>query len=72
MVDFYIGIVFLILFSLFVGFAFDNPVFFIYSFLFFLALLAVCFEDYGVWDFISACSKRIIFIFSEPILKLLL
>lgn len=55
MFDCYIGCVFLILFSLFAGFEFDNGVFFIYSFLFFLALLAICFEDFGVWDFISAC-----------------
>lgn len=72
MFDCYIGIVFLILFSLFVGFTFDNGVFFIYSFLFFLVLLAICFGDFGVWDFISACLERIIFTFSDPIIKLLM
>ena len=72
MFDFYIGYIFLILFSLFAGFAFDNGIFFIYSFLFFLALLAICFEDFGVWDFISVCLEQIIFTFSDPIIKLLM
>lgn len=72
MFDIYIGLVFLILFSLFVGFSFDNGVFFVYAFLFFLALLAICFEDFGVWDFIFACLEQIIFMFSDPIIKLLM